>query len=69
MSRPGVFHYTAVFNDKVFHLAKLVWDFDTTEPADVYAGIARGFRDLADNFDFAGIMEGYEDDGEDTPTG
>lgn len=69
MSNPAVFHYTAVYNDKVYHLAKLTFDPETTTRADTYAAIAAGFRYLAENFDFAGIMEGYEDDGTDTTTG
>ncbi len=70
MSDREVFHYTAVYNGKVFHLARLTFDFDTMTKAEAYAQIAKGFRDLAENFDFAGIVEGYKDDGtEDAPAG
>lgn len=61
------FVYAAVFNGKVFTLAKLTYNSDTTTMEDLCVEIAAGFRRLAEDFDFAAIAEGFEDDGTEDP--
>lgn len=59
----------AVYRGKVYEMFTISYDTGTSTYAEIMTRIAEGFKGTAVNFEFEAMMEGFEDDGQDTPGG
>lgn len=63
--RTETYHYTAVYKDKVYVMGKLTYTPEMHTYGEVCRMIAEGYREIAETFEFEGIVADNDWENED----